>query len=256
MAEPAPALDAATVILLRDTPDGPEVFLQRRGAGAAFMAGAYVFPGGVVDDTDRGMPPELVDDPDADLLPLRVAAVRELFEEAGVLLATRNGVLVDDEFVTGPSATAVRRRLHDRADRYDWRPWLAEQGLVLATDPLALTSRWVTPVVEPRRFDTWFFAVEAPTTQDADHDDVEMTDSVWARPADALAAAEAGEVFMVPPTRRNLAALAAFDRAADAVAAAGGPTAPEPILPVIRQDDDGSVWVTHPTFEPIRIRRA
>lgn len=255
MPDPVPARDSATVILLRDAPAGPEVFLQRRGAGASFMAGAYVFPGGVVDDTDRGMPPELVDEPGADLLAQRVAAVRELFEEAGVLLATRDGALVDGGFVTGPTTTAVRRRLHDRADPFDWRPWLAEQGLVLATGPLVLASRWVTPVVEPKRFDTWFFVVEAPTVQDADHDDVEMTDSLWARPADALAAAEAGDVFMVPPTRRNLAALVGFDRAGDAVAAAGGPGAAEPILPVIRRDDDGSVWVTHPTFEPIRIQR-
>jgi 8-oxo-dGTP pyrophosphatase MutT (NUDIX family) len=249
-----PVDDAATVILLRDGPDGPEVFLQRRGAGAAFMAGAYVFPGGKVDDTDRGMPPGSVADPGADHLPLRVAALREAFEEAGVLLGTRDGSPIDGRWLASESATTARRRLHDRSDPFDWRGWLASEHIVLATDALALATRWITPEAEPRRFDTWFFRAQAPDDQDADHDDVEMTDSLWLRPAAALEAADRGSVLLVPPTRKNLEALVPFATTRAAVDDARSTGSPEPILPVIEARDDGSVWVSHDSFDPMRVR--
>jgi 8-oxo-dGTP pyrophosphatase MutT (NUDIX family) len=246
--------DAATILLLRDGPDGPEVFLQRRGGGAAFMAGAYVFPGGMVDDTDRGMPPALVADPHATHLAQRVAAVREAFEEAGILLGTRAGEPIDAAWLASSSATTARRRLHDRSDRFDWRDWLTTERIVLSSDRLTLASRWITPEAEPRRYDTWFFLALAPGDQEADHDDVEMVDSFWARPTDALAAADRGEVVLVPPTRKNLEALMPFEAARAAVDGMGSPSPPEPILPVIETREDGSVWVSHESFDPIRIR--
>lgn len=245
--------EAATIVLLRDAVDGPEVFLQRRGAGASFMAGAYVFPGGTVDDTDRAMPPELVTTPDADDLAMRIAAIREAFEEAGILLGIRAGEPITADWLATGSAMGARTRLHDRSDPFDWRDWLAAEGVVLSTDALTTTSRWITPEAEPRRFDTWFFLARAPEGQDPDHDEVEMVDSLWARPADALADADRGRVVLVPPTRKNLEALVPFASAAEALGRAGNPS-PTPILPILDIRDNGSVWVSHESFDPIRIR--
>lgn len=246
--------DAATVLLLRDGPAGVEVFLQRRGAGAAFMAGAYVFPGGTVEDQDRDLPASLVDVPDAPHRALRVAAIREAFEEAGVLVATRDQSPVEATWLASPGPMAVRTRLHDRTDPFDWRGWLADERLVLGVGGLVLASRWVTPEAEPRRYDTWFFVAAVPEGQEPDHDDVEMTDSLWTRPVDALAAADRGDVFMVPPTRRNLAALTDHATVADALDHTRRHGSGEPVLPIIEAKVDGTVWVTHPSFEPMRVR--
>lgn len=250
MPEPRPA---ATIILLRDGARGLEVLLQRRGAGAAFMAGAHVFPGGVVDPRDREMPPSLVDDSALPRLAERVAALREAFEEAGILLATRASRPLDGTDLAAPDAIALRRRLHDRHDDADWRPWLAEGGLRLGVSSLALANRWVTPEAEPRRFDTWFFRAVCPLGQLAEHDSVEMVSSAWVRPSDALAAAARGEALVVTPTRRNLEDLVGFATAADAVADAHARGSDEPILPVLHRDGDRA-WVTHPSFGRLDLR--
>jgi 8-oxo-dGTP pyrophosphatase MutT (NUDIX family) len=242
---------AATVLLLRDTPSGVEVFMQRRGAGAAFMAGAYVFPGGKLDPWDADPDGTLTDIPGAEDAGLRMAAVREVFEEAGVLLGTIDGVPVGSAFLDDEAAR-VRSRLHDRSDAFDWRPWLAEHGVRLATSSLGLASRWVTPELEPRRFDTWFYRVDAPVGQVADHDGIEMSDSMWVTPDDVLRRADAGEVMVVPPTRRNLEALSAFATAAEAAEAPDGSA--DPILPHMEAREDGSLWVSHDSFGELRVR--
>lgn len=214
------------------------------------MAGAYVFPGGTVEAGDRAIDNGLVDDPSAPHLPLRVAAIREAFEEAGVLLAAG----VDAARLATDEARTARRRLHDRTDAFDWTEWLAAEGLVLGVGSLGLWSRWVTPEAEPRRYDTWFFRAIAPDGQEPDHDDVEMSDSLWARPVDALAAADHGDVVLVPPTRKNLEALIGVETAEEALAATVDGGSADPILPAIERRRDGTTWVTHQSFEPVRLR--
>lgn len=163
---------AATVMLLRDTTLGLEVFMLRRTNNAVFAGGMYVFPGGKVDaadgEGDEGY---------------RVAAVRECYEEAGVLLAVdADGRMVDD----GHPALAHRTAVYD--GDVDVRALAADHGLRLATDALPWTSHWITPKGETaRRFDTRFFMAASPAGQTFHHDDNETVASMWVRPADALA---------------------------------------------------------------------
>ncbi len=202
--------DAATVLLLRGE-DPFEVFMVRRGKTAKFMANAMVFPGGRLDDADlddallprcdigrREAATLLGMEDGATALGLLVAAARETFEEAGVLLG----------------AAARPDALEDaRAALNEGRATLAEAaargGLTLRVGALRYVARWVTPPVEPRRYDTRFFALRAPATADgAAHDDIETTASAWLSPQAALAAYDAGEITLAPPTYRILLELA------------------------------------------------
>lgn len=246
---------ASTVVLLRDGDDGRqgrgagrrgggrraprqlEVLLLERHLDADFAGGALVFPGGKVDPSDRtldagrwtGRPltawtAVLGVDDQADALGLLVAAVRETFEEAGVLFARReDGTPITDEELASPSFARARRHLAGRDGRGDWIGWLSDEELVLDLGALALWSWWVTPVGHHRRFDTRFFVALPPAGQSPDHDDVEATSLRWLRPSAALAAYERGEVVVVYPTRQTLRSLAVFDGAAAAweAAAAG-----------------------------------
>lgn len=224
--------------------------MQRRGSGAAFMAGAYVFPGGKLDPWDADPGGGLTDGAQLPDLGLRIAAVREVFEEAGVLLGTMAGGPLPPDFLDDDAAR-VRARLHDRSDAFDWRPWLQGHGVVLSVAHLGVASRWITPEAEPRRFDTWFYRAVAPTDQVPDHDGVEMSDSMWVTPMEALSRADRGEVAVMPPTRANLEALGAFESAEEAALVPDGST--EPILPVIEHRGE-EIWVTHATIGELRIR--
>jgi 8-oxo-dGTP pyrophosphatase MutT (NUDIX family) len=249
-----PAVDAATIILLRDGSDGPEVFMLRRHAGASFMAGAWVFPGGRLEPTDSTVPTHLVDDPSAADLALRIAAVRETFEESGVLLGRLpDGRHPSPTDLAEMGAEAARARLNDRGDAWDWAEWLDAHDVVLEAGSLGFTSWWITPEAEPKRFDTRFYVAAVPAEQDARHDDIETSHSVWVTPADALAAADRGEALVVPPTRKNLEALLRFRSAAAAIDHARGTPDPDPILPVVERRGD-EVWVTHPSLGSLRIR--
>jgi 8-oxo-dGTP pyrophosphatase MutT (NUDIX family) len=192
---------AATVVLLRDAPAAPEVFMVRRHDALAFMGGAYVFPGGRVDAADRG--PE-------DVSGFRVAAARELFEEAGILIASdENGVPLS----CSDETTRARFEAHRRGviqDPSRFRDVVAGEHLRLDLDRLVLFAHWVTPPRMSRRFDTRFFAVRAPAHQTAFHDAGETVDSAWMRPADALARASAGHMDLPPPTRHTLEQLSPF----------------------------------------------
>jgi 8-oxo-dGTP pyrophosphatase MutT (NUDIX family) len=250
--QPVAARLAATVVLLRDTADGPEVHLVKRAASMAFAGGRYAFPGGRVDPQDAGPgtawagpSPEQwaarFDCPVPDARALVAAAVRETFEETGVLLA-------------GPSATAVTGatasadweadRLSVEAHELPLGALLARRGLVLRTDLLAAWARWVTPVFEPRRYDTAFFVAALPAGQSAREVSGETEGTVWARPSKALADFEAGRVAMLPPTVATLLEVAAYDSAAAVLeAAAGRPLAP--IMAEVREEPDGGyslVW--------------
>ena len=193
-----PVRDAATVMLVRDAPDGIEVFMLRRNADLVFVPGAYVFPGGSVDEADAA------EGGDAFV----VAAIRECFEEAGALLAyDRSGEFVDllDD-ATAERFAAYRDDVH--AGRRTMHEVCAREGLRLATDALHPVSRWVTPPRSPRRFDTRFFIARAPLNQAFLHCDRETVASEWVRPDDALARFGEGDIELILPTERSLQLIA------------------------------------------------
>lgn len=220
-------------MLVRDAPD-LQVFMLRRNAAGTWVPGASVFPGGAVDDDDRSDAaarrcPTLTDERasvrlgvPAGGLGFWVAAIRESFEEAGVLLARhRSGAALDLTDLDAARAALNRgeRRFLDV---------LAERDVDLDVDALHVFSHWITPEGSPRRYDTWFFVALAPDGHTYLHDDGETVASTWTRPADALARADAGEIDLIFPTRRTLEVLAGFERAADVVDAARGDTAVPP----------------------------
>ncbi len=223
---PIPAKPAATVMLLRDGDAGVEVFMLRRTTSAAFARGMYVFPGGKVDETDGPGDAGYV-----------IAAIRECYEEAGVLLATdHDGTMVTD----GHPALAHRNAVHDGT--VDLLALCAEHGLQLAVDDLVWVSHWITPVGESsRRFDTRFFVAAAPPGQTSKHDDTETIASTWIRPSEALQREVDGELAMMPPTINSLQFLAVHHDAHEVMISARRLGRPEPILPKLRRAADGRI---------------
>ncbi|MGH3876374.1 MAG: NUDIX hydrolase [Actinophytocola sp.] len=210
---PATPKDAATVMLVRDTDVGIEVFLQRRVSGMAFAGGMTVFPGGGVDRRDadtslawHGPPPAWWASRfscDVGLARALVcAAVRETFEESGVLLAgpSEDSVVFDVRPYSEARAQLVNREL-------SLAGFLAESGLVLRADLLRPWANWVTPAEEKRRFDTRFFLARLPVGQRADGATTEAADTRWGRPTDTLDEWKAGRVGLLPPTWTTLAEL-------------------------------------------------
>lgn len=212
---PSTPKHASTVILLREAASGFEVFMVRRHTRSGFMGGAYVFPGGKLDDADAdarllarlvGRSPEQAaealgepDDPTR-AVALHVAALRETFEEAGVLLA---------ETPAGAALSGVRRRLLEGAPF----PELVEElDALLHLDRMTPFARWLTPAVEPRRYDTRFFVAVAPPEQEPAHDRRETTEAAWMTPAGALERERRGEIQLPPPTLRTLEQLSAHPR--------------------------------------------
>jgi 8-oxo-dGTP pyrophosphatase MutT (NUDIX family) len=192
---------AATLVVVRDAAVGIEVLLLRRAERGDLNSGAWVFPGGMVEPGDRGVHAWCagVDDAAASArlglpeggLDYYVAAVRECFEEAGLLLALDGSGAMLGERPDAASAeiAAWRGPLHRGERRL--ADLCAQHGLRLAMDRLVYFSHWLTPPGRPKRFDTRFFIAEAPATQVATHDDTEMVEQQWLRPADALAQAVA-----------------------------------------------------------------
>ncbi len=253
-----PVRNAATVMLVRDGLDGLEVFMMRRTLKAVFVGGFYVFPGGAVDSSDSG--PEVdaisphLDDAEASAalgidaggLAYWVAAIRECFEEAGVLLAAHHSgeVVRFDEPAVAERFTVARHGVHDGSVRLV--DLCATEGLYLVTGDIQYVSHWITPVGEPRRFDTRFFVARAPDAQEPLHDDGETIASLWVNPADALTRADAGELAMIVPTRRNLEFLLPHATAAEVLAAASRVGRPPAIQPRIITEADGSIRVLLP----------
>ena len=241
-----PVKPAATVMMVRDPLDGApgvEVFMLRRTANAVFGAGMFVFPGGRVDGVDgaadiarfcRGLDDEAANRQlgiDSGGLAYWVAAIRECFEEAGVLLAApRSG---------GP----LTLRNEDRHEIHDSSLSLVElcrrDDLVLDLSTTYYVDHWITPIGEQRRFDTRFFVTELPADQEPLHDDKETVESLWVRPAEALRMQAAGELMMMPPTMANLRFLEPHPDAASALAAAALVEDPPCVLPRIRRDAAG-----------------
>jgi 8-oxo-dGTP pyrophosphatase MutT (NUDIX family) len=242
--------DAATVILLRAGPAGPEVYLLRRLSSMAFAPGAYVFPGGKVDDRDAegghawsGPPPDQLAPalgvPAAGAAALIRAAVRETFEECGVLLAGPSPDAVVTE-VTGPEWDADRQALS--AGSISLAELLVRRRLVLRGDLLRPWSRWITPEAEVRRYDTRFFVAVMPADQHAAGGTGESDRAAWLRPAAAVQAAASGEMTMLPPTTITLGELAPWPDIT-AVMAAGRPITPR--RPVVVVDGD-QAWLNIP----------
>lgn len=253
------AEDAATVLLLSDSPAGIEVFMLERHLDSDFVGGAYVFPGGKVDDEDRRLPASLtVGSAGAALAAavgqglaraLTVAAIRETFEECGVLLATVDGAPLPSSRLDDPSFLEARGRMTERNSPWDWTPWLEKEHVQLDLDALIWWSWWVTPVGVHRRFDTKFFLARLPEGHAPGHDDVETTDSTWITPAGALEAARAGRATIILPTRKNLEELSRYPSVEGAWMAAGGTGFDRPrIEPTIAVAADGQIEINHPTF--------
>ncbi|GHB69457.1 MULTISPECIES: NUDIX domain-containing protein [Streptomyces] len=221
---------AATVMLLKDTDSTPVVHMLRRRASMAFAGGAYAYPGGGVDprDDDRQIrwagPTRAwwasrlgVDETTAQAIVC--AAVRETYEEAGVLLAgpTEDTVVGD---TTGEEWEADRAALVARD--LSFAEFLERRGLVLRSDLLGAWTRWITPEFEPRRYDTWFFVAALPEGQRTRNASTEADRTVWIRPADARDGYDKGDLLMMPPTIATLRQLGAYATAAEALAAAPG----------------------------------
>ena len=217
--------DAATVMLVQDRPD-LHVFLCQRNVDSVWIAGASVFPGGAIDPDDRHPDweprTEGWDDQRASAalgierggLGFWVGAIRETFEEAGVLLARgRDGAPVDAR-----TQVFVEARNALNAGELDFRTFVINHDLVLSADALHSFSHWITPEGSPRRYDTRFFVAAAPAGA-YEHDNAELVASTWLRPVDALAAAQRGDLDLIFPTRKSLEVLAGYDRSADLLAA-------------------------------------
>jgi 8-oxo-dGTP pyrophosphatase MutT (NUDIX family) len=249
--QPATPRDAATVMLLRSgQAGGLEVYMLRRKPSMTFAPGAFVFPGGSVDPRDAdekvawaGPPAEewgrIFDAPPELARALVCAAVRETFEESGVLLAgeSADSVIAD---TTSDAWESDRRALLDRS--VSLAELLSRRGLVLRADLLRPWSRWITPVIEPRRFDARFFAAAMPSGQRTRDVGGEAAAVAWIAPAAALAAGKRGELTLWPPTAVTLTELAACG---DLDAALTGPRQVAPIIPEV-QLREGAAWLTVP----------
>ncbi|MFC6064762.1 NUDIX hydrolase [Streptomyces ochraceiscleroticus] len=245
---------AATVMLLRNSGHGPAVHMLRRRASMAFAGGAYAYPGGAVDPRDerpvawagpsRAEWAARLGVEDAVAQAVVCAAVRETFEEAGVLLAGPSaGTVVAD--TTGDDWEADRAALVDR--ELSFADFLDRRGLVLRSDLLGAWARWITPEFEPRRYDTWFFVAALPEGQRTRNASTEADRTVWTRPAEAVAGYDRGELLMMPPTIATLRTLEPFDSAAEALAASGR----QDLAPVLARAEltEGRIVLSWPGHE-------
>ncbi|MFH9553265.1 NUDIX hydrolase [Streptomyces sp. NPDC017435] len=248
---------AATVMLLKDTEGGPVVHMLRRRASMAFAGGAYAYPGGGVDPRDddrhvrwagptRAWWAERLGVDETAAQAIVCAAVRETYEEAGVLLAgtTPDSVVGD---TTGADWEADRAAVAAR--ELSFAEFLDRRGLVLRSDLLGAWTRWITPEFESRRYDTWFFVAALPEGQRTRNASTEADRTVWIRPADAAASYDKGELLMMPPTIATLRRLAPYATAAEALAAAPGRDL-TPVLAEARLEDGAVVlsWPGHDEF--------
>ena len=251
VAEPVPA---STIILLRGRSAGAEVLMIERHVKSEAFANFYVFPGGRVEEEDHaladrvggikaaeaaaalgGMSPEFA-------LDFFVAAIRETFEEVGILLARPRG---QRELLDGERAAALARyRLDVQGGRMSFRELIDSQNLELAGDSLAVHAHWITPEFMPRRFDTFFFTALAPPGQLAEPDGVETTAHVWIRPEEALEQRRARTRRIIFPTAVNLESVAGFSTAPEALQASRRRS----VIPVLPRlvDRDGKQWLVIP----------
>jgi 8-oxo-dGTP pyrophosphatase MutT (NUDIX family) len=215
--QPAETKPAATILLLRDQPEF-QVLMVKRHHQIDFASGALVFPGGKTHagDTDAAWAQHCVgwDQFDDEQRTLRIGAIREAYEEAGILLAEG----LDGSDFAEVCDPAVRAAV-DRGETA-FIDVVKDLGVRLRLDALTVFARWITPVMMPKRFDTWFYAVRAPADQVAAADGREGVDAEWISPAEVLRLADAGERTVIFPTRMNVQLRAVASSAVDCVARA------------------------------------
>ena len=241
----APTIPSATVLVVRDGAAGLEVFMLVRNRQVDFASGALVFPGGKVDAQDRvtawdALAPVTTRHPE---LSYWVAALRETFEETGLLLADRHdtGTPIDAGRAIALTASS-QKVIADGGRAFD--DLIASERLRLATERMVPFAHWITPVTMPKRFDTHFFLAEAPVGQIAVHDGGETIESMWITPAQALADAAAGSRVLVPATALNLEKLAKAGTVREAFAQARASSI-VPITPDVARAE-GGVRITIP----------
>jgi len=245
-------------MLVQDRPD-LHIFMLRRTPSAVFGPGATVFPGGAVDPSDHTVSERIVGLDEAAAsgelglseggLARRVAAVRECFEEAGILLARPSS---NRAVASAPALQAWRDALnagHATLDQV-----LESEDLVVDGGALRVFSHWLTPVGAPRRYDTWFFVARSPDGQDGAHDDSELVASEWLRPIDALRRNARGDLQLILPTMRCLEALARYPTVDALFDALDGVLRDEQHLPLVVADAGGE-RVALPGDDPGRARR-
>jgi 8-oxo-dGTP pyrophosphatase MutT (NUDIX family) len=263
--------DAATVILVRDAMDDTgepaiEVCMLRRNLDSEFVAGVHVFPGGAVDPDDYGddiealCPGRTDAEASAELgidsggLAFWVAALRECFEEAGVLLAYRPADPDNDKErpldTTDPASLARFVGYRDALNAGTTRllDVCRSEGLALDVGSVYYVSHWITPEQAPRRYDTRFFITAAPSGQVARHDDGETIASIWIRPDDALQRFQDGKIQLLPPTIENLRTIRRFQTTGEATAWAEQMTDIPAVLPIVLFED-GQVLILRPGDE-------
>jgi len=215
---PVPARPASTVVMLRDGPGGIEVFMVVRHHQIDFASGALVFPGGKVDaeDSDAAWGELAPNAPNAPDRSFFVAAGRETFEEAGLVLARRRGT---QEMVDADGAHRLVETYRTALLKSDttFVDIVREENLALAADLMVPFAHWITPEVVPKRFDTHFFLIAAPVVQLGAHDGGESVEGLWITPQQALSEAKAGTRTLVFATRMNLEKLARYRTVAEAV---------------------------------------
>ncbi len=254
---------SSTVVLLRDGAPGLEVYVLRRTRGMPFAGGMTAYPGGGVDLRDGDVDIGWVGPTPAEwgaafgcderlARELVCAAVRETFEEAGVLLAGPSdgagvgGVVAS---VSGDDWEEQRQALLFR--ELSLTDLLAGRGLALRSDLMRPFAHWITPPIEPRRYDTKFFVAALPVGQEARHVSGEADEASWLTPAQALAEMSAGTRPMLPPTIHTLSQLEQFPDVASALA--GSPPEPlQPISPTFAEEADGR-WAVLPDGTRIRM---
>jgi glyoxylase-like metal-dependent hydrolase (beta-lactamase superfamily II)/8-oxo-dGTP pyrophosphatase MutT (NUDIX family) len=237
-----PPRAAATLVVVRDAPGGLQVLLLCRAERGDHNSGAWVFPGGTVDKTDaqwRGLCDGSDDAATSTRLGIAeggldyaITAIRECFEECGLLFARRAGALLGDD-----SARLAPWRAPLNAGERSLGEFCAAEGLRLAVDELAYFSHWLTPLGRAKRYDTRFFVAVAPAGQTAQHDGTEMVGMHWLRPADALARSDS--LKLMGPTRATLSAIGAFNDTAALMAYARGPRTVSLINPRIGAGSQG-----------------
>ncbi len=234
----APAVPSATILIIRDTANGMEVFMVKRHHQIDFVAGALVFPGGKAakGDYDAGLSEftQGAEGWSAEMRALGAAAIREAFEESGILFAREAG---SGDFIPPERLASLEHYRHPlEKGEIGLIDMLRKEKLVIACDALAHFAHWITPANMPKRFDTHFFVAGAPPGHAGRHDGRESVDSIWIEPARAVTDRKRWNVIF--PTKLNLLKLAKSSNVADAMAAARAKP-PLTVEPYVEQTPDG-----------------
>ena len=242
MSDPATPRRSATILLLRDAPD-LQVLMVKRHYEIDFASGALVFPGGKANDEDSSIDWEDWIDGyySGHEQAARVSAIREAYEEAGIILARPKAERGAGAALVGPDIAAKLHPMRGSVDRREvsFLELIKEHDLVLALDALVHFGHWITPTMMPKRFDTHFYLAATPPGQIAEQDGRETTEAVWLGGQEALDMEEAGTATIIFPTRMNLGKLAETKTVTEALTRFGQ----EPVvtvLPVIGKDEDGA----------------